>query len=110
MTRTLREYLDEQGRSPFRRWLDRLNSPAATKVTTALYRLGEGNDSNTKSVGEGVYELKIDFGPGYRVYFGWQGQQLIILLAGGSKARQQQDIKQAKEFWAAYKRSKKDER
>ncbi len=110
MTRTLREYLDEQGRSPFRRWLDRLNGPASARVTTAVKRLEEGNDSNTKSVGEGVYELKIDFGPGYRVYFGWQGRQLIILLAGGSKARQQQDIKQAKGMWATHKRRKKDER
>ncbi|MFA5530735.1 MAG: type II toxin-antitoxin system RelE/ParE family toxin [Thiohalomonadaceae bacterium] len=110
MARTLREYLDEPGRSAFRRWFDRLNGPAAAKVTIALKRLEAGNDSNTKSVGEGVHELKVDFGPGYRVYFGWQGQQLIILLAGGSKARQQQDIKQAKELWAAHKRRVREDR
>jgi len=110
LTRTLREYIDEQGRSAFGKWFERLNAPAAAKVTTALYRLEHGNDSNTKSVGEGVWELKIDFGPGYRVYFGWQGKELIILLAGGSKARQQHDIVLAKELWALYKRRKRSER
>lgn len=74
MTRTLLEYIDEQGRSPYGKWFERLNAPAAAKVTTALYRLEQGNDSNIKSVGEGVWELKINFGPGYRVYFGWQGK------------------------------------
>jgi putative addiction module killer protein len=66
----IREYVDSDGRSPFGRWFNRLNSVAAAKVTTALVRLGEGTLSNVKSVGSGVLEYRIDFGPGYRVYFG----------------------------------------
>ena len=66
----IREYTDRGGHSLFREWYDRLNTEAARKVTTALYRIGLGNFSNAKSVGAGVYECKINFGPGYRVYFG----------------------------------------
>jgi putative addiction module killer protein len=104
------EFLDEAGRSPFGRWFGRLPPPAAAKVTTALYRLAEGNTSSVKSVGHGVHELRIDFGPGYRVYFGMDGATLIILLAGGSKSRQQQDIEQAWQHWGEYKRRKRTAR
>jgi putative addiction module killer protein len=86
------EYVDSEGRSPFGRWFNRLNSPAAAKVTIALVRLGQGNVSNVKAVGLGVLEYRIDFGPGYRVYFGREGDRLVILLAGGTKQRQQDDI------------------
>jgi len=67
------EYLDEKGRSPFEIWFNKINAQAAAKVTTALVRLEGGNTSNVKSLGSGVHELKIDFGPGYRVYFGYNG-------------------------------------
>lgn len=107
MTWTLREYLDTEGRSPFGRWLDRLSGPAAAKVTTALYRMEQGNLSGAKSVGGGVFELRIDFGPGYRVYFGKDGPALVILLGGGTKKRQQQDIVHARRHWAEYKRKKR---
>jgi hypothetical protein len=60
----IREYLDPSGRSPFAEWFDSLNAPAAAKVTTALVRLEQGNFSNAKGVGAGVYECRIDFGPG----------------------------------------------
>jgi putative addiction module killer protein len=63
----------------------------------------KGNFSNVKSVGAGVSEITMDFGPGYRVYFGQDGDTLVILLGGGSKARQQDDIKAAKAAWARYK-------
>ena len=99
----IREYADSQGRSPFGRWFNRLNSAAAAKVTTALVRLGQGNISNVKSVGSGVLEYRIDFGPGYRVYFGRDGERLVILLAGGTKQRQQGDIDAAKANWQDYK-------
>jgi putative addiction module killer protein len=99
----IREYVDSDGRSPFGRWFNRLNSVAAAKVTTALVRLGEGNLSNVKSVGSGVLEYRIDFGPGYRVYFGRDGDKLVILLAGGTKQRQQDDIDAAKTNWQDYK-------
>jgi putative addiction module killer protein len=61
------EYLDSHGRSPFGKWWRRLDARAAVKVTTALYRLEQGNDATSRSVGQGVYEIRIDFGPGYRV-------------------------------------------
>jgi putative addiction module killer protein len=103
----IREYQDPKGSSPFRKWFDGLNGEAAQRVTTALYRLGLGNLSKVKSVGSGVHEYKIDFGPGYRVYFGLDGEQLVILLAGGSKQQQQRDIRLAIERWTDYKQRKK---
>jgi putative addiction module killer protein len=72
-----------------------LNPQAAAKVATAVTRLSLGNMSNVKGVGSGVFELRIDFGPGYRVYFGKDGERLVILLGGGTKQRQQRDINAA---------------
>jgi len=83
-----------------------LNAEAARKMTTPLYPVGLGNFSNVKSVGAGVYECKINFGPGYRVYFGKEGEQIVTLL-GGTKQRQQNDIKLALERWEDYKLRKK---
>lgn len=100
------EYLDEDGRSPFGRWRAELDAIARAKVTVALTRLTSGNVSNVKGVGQGVSELKIDFGPGYRVYFGRDGEAIVILLAGGTKKRQQRDIADAQVRWADYKRRK----
>lgn len=100
------EFLDVTGRSPFGRWFGQLPAPAAAKVTTALYRLEHGNTSNVKSVGQGVHELRVHFGPGYRIYFGTDGETLIILLAGGSKKGQSQDIARAHQRWAEYKQRK----
>ncbi len=82
------EYLDAGGRSPYAAWFDGLNASAAAKVSAALYRLEGGKLSNVKGVGEGVFERKIDFGPGYRVYFGKDGASVIILLGGSGKQRQ----------------------
>jgi putative addiction module killer protein len=104
------EYLDSHGRSPFETWFKRINAQAAAKVTTALVRLEGGNTSNIKSLGSGVYELKIDFGPGYRVYYGYDGPTIVILLAGGIKKRQEKDINAAKKRWIDYKEQKKKER
>lgn len=103
----IREYLDADDRSPFAEWRAKLNSPAVEKVTAALYRLSTGNFSNVKSVGAGVLEYRIHFGPGYRVYFGWDGDRIVILLAGGTKQRQDRDIRQAIGRWADYKQRKK---
>jgi len=101
------EYLDRQGRSPFAARFEDLDPVGAAKVTTAVTRLSPGNISNVKGVGAGVFETKIAFGPGYRVYFGKDGESLVILLAGGTKRRQQQDIKAAQERWQDYKDRKK---
>jgi putative addiction module killer protein len=103
----IREYRDKAGRNSFREWFDGLNSEAARRVTTALYRAGLGNLSNTKSVGAGVHECRINFGPGYRIYFGREGEQIIILLGGGTKQRQQNDIRLAIERWQEYRLMKK---
>ena len=102
----VREYNDRDGRSPYADWFDRLNAQAAAKVATALTRLADGNFSNVKGIGSGVFELKIDFGPGYRVYFGKDGKRLVILLGGGTKKRQQRDIERAVANWQDYNRRK----
>jgi putative addiction module killer protein len=83
----LREYLDPQGSSPFADWFESLNAAAAAKVTTTLARIDQGNFSSVKGVGAGVYESRIDFGPGYRIYFGKDGETIVILLGGGTKKR-----------------------
>ena len=101
------EYRDRDGQSPFGRWFARLNAEAARKVTTALYRLGQGNFSNVKGIGSGVFEHRIDFGPGYRVYFGKDGDSIVILLGGGTKHLQQKDIRYAVARWEDYKQRKK---
>ena len=90
------------GTSPFGDWFDHLDAVVAAKITTALYRLEQGNFSNVASVGSGVYECKIDFGPGYRIYFGQEGNALIILLGGGTKKTQRKDMERARRFWREY--------
>ena len=105
----VREYLDAQGRSSYAKWFNRLNVAAAVKVTTAVHRMEQGNFSHVIGVGAGVYEYRIDFGPGYRIYFGKDGDRLVILLAGGTKKRQDADISAAKAHWRDYKRQKRKE-
>ena len=100
----LRTYLAGDGRSPFEEWFSGLDAAAGAKVTVVVARLGQGNLSNVKPVGGGVLEYRIDWGPGYRVYFGRDGEVLVILLTGGTKRRQQGDIETAKALWADYKR------
>lgn len=103
------EYLDRNGHSPFAAWSDRLNREAAAKVAVALVRMQQGNLSNAKAVGAGMFEFRIDFGPGYRIYFGKDGDSLVILLGGGAKKRQQQDIQAALIRWQDYKLRKRTE-
>jgi putative addiction module killer protein len=105
----IRESLDRQGRSPFAQWFENLNAPAAAKVTVAVARMELGNFSNSKSVGEDVFEYGIDFGPGYRIYFGKDGETIVILVAGGTKNRQHRDIDDAKRRWQEYKDRRKAE-
>lgn len=103
----LEEYLEAGGASPFGAWFNNLDAIAAARVTVALARMGAGNMANSKGVGGGVLEYRIDVGPGYRIYFGRDGDTLVILLAGGTKRRQQKDIEAAQERWAEYKKRKK---
>ena len=105
----VREYLTTGGTSPYANWFNRLNATAAAKVTIAVTRMAQGNLGNAKSVGSGVQEYRIEFGPGYRIYFGRDGDRLVILLGGGTKKRQQDDIRDAQAYWADYRRRKRKE-
>jgi putative addiction module killer protein len=103
----IREYVAD-GRSPFAEWFDDLDAVTAARVDRYIRRLESGNFGAAKVVGEGVSELRLDFGPGYRVYFGRDGKTLIILLGGGSKRRQDADIAAALARWKRYQQAKKD--
>jgi putative addiction module killer protein len=103
---TILEFLDDRGASPFAAWFGVLDAVAAAKVTTAVRRLELGNFSNVKGVGGGVFEYRIDFGPGYRVYLGKDGETVVILLGGGTKKRQGRDIATAHARWSDYKKRK----
>ena len=98
-----RYYVLRDGRSPFEGWFAGLDPTARSKVTVAVARLEQGNLSNVKPVGEGVLEYRINFGPGYRIYFGRDGDALVILLTGGTKRRQQRDIRAALDMWTDYR-------
>lgn len=104
---TIKEYVTPDGVSCFGKWFERLNALAASKVSVAITRIELGNFSNTKSVGAGVWEIKIDYGPGYRVYYAKEGDTIVILLAGGTKKTQQKDIEKAKLLWVEFKKRKK---
>lgn len=97
----IREYTNNN-RAPFSDWLSSLDRPIKARVLTRIDRVRRGNFGDTKSVGEGVFELRLNFGPGYRVYFGRQGETLIILLCGGQKDSQMKDIKRAIELWVQH--------
>lgn len=103
----LRYFVRLDGKSPFDDWFARLDAAAAAKIAVALARIEQGNLSNVKGVGEGVLEYRIDWGPGYRVYFARDGDTLVILLTGGAKKRQQKDIEAAKANWIEYKQRKR---
>jgi putative addiction module killer protein len=100
-------YQEKDGSAPFAEWFDALDEQAAAKVTIAVERLRHGNFSNIKGVGEGVQEFRINWGPGFRLYLGRDGDKLVILLTGGTKRQQDKDIARAKEHWADYKKRRK---
>ncbi|WP_461507416.1 type II toxin-antitoxin system RelE/ParE family toxin [Rhodopirellula baltica] len=106
---SVREFEDENGLSPFGEWFVAQDGQAADRIREAVLRMELGNFGDVKPVGEGVSERRITFGPGYRIYFGRDGDELIILLAGGTKKRQQRDIEEAKTNWANYKARKRAE-
>jgi len=103
--RILKIYQTATGAVPFLAWLQSLRAGRTRAVILArLARVRLANMGNTRSVGEGGHELKIDYGPGYRVYFGNDGPQLVILLNGGDKSTQDEDIATAKAYWQAYQK------
>jgi putative addiction module killer protein len=107
MTIEIAVYEDSRGERPFDLWFDRLPAAYAAKVAVAVRRMADGNRSAFKPVGGGVAEWRIDWGPGLRVYLGFDGARLIILLAGGTKTRQQADVAEAIDRWGDYRRRKK---
>lgn len=108
---TITYYLTRNGKKPFKEWLNSLKDiTARNAIRIRLDRVRLGNVGNNRLVGEGVHELKIDYGPGYRVYYALDGQTVILLLLGGDKSSQKNDIAQAKAFWTDHKRRKRDEK
>ncbi|WP_417421926.1 type II toxin-antitoxin system RelE/ParE family toxin [Halomonas sp.] len=102
----LKEFLDDDGSSPYQAWFEGLDAQAAAKVATAEYRMSMGNTSRIKWF-DGIGEYRIDWGPGYRIYLAQDGEQLIILFGGGTKKRQQADIDNAKALRDRYKQRKR---
>ncbi len=103
--REIQVYLDDDGVSLFDRWLDNLrDSVGQARIRLRLKRVKLGNLGDYKSVGDGVYELRIDVGPGYRVYFGQVGSTVVLLLCAGDKGSQDRDILKAKEYWEKYEK------
>lgn len=99
------EYLTADGHNPFREWLETLNDrEARARVRVRINRIRLGNFGDCKSVGSGISELRIPYGPGYRVYFGTQGNTVVVLLCAGDKRTQQRDIGIAQERWQEYLR------
>jgi len=99
----IRIYQREDGRAPFTIWMRNLRDKRArVKILIRLDRVTVGNLGDTKPVGEGISELRIDEGKGYRVYYGRKGKEIIILLCGGDKSSQQKDIRLAKKYWRKY--------
>lgn len=103
--RSIRIYETENGKRPFEEWVkDLRDPPTVRRIQARLAGVSVGNLGDVKSVGEGVSELRLKFGPGFRIYFGADGDELIILLCGGDKGSQDKDIRKAKEYWADYRR------
>ena len=101
----LLEYVTEDGKNVFRSWIRRLkDNTARARIRVRLNRIRLGNFGDCKPVGEGVSEIRIDYGAGYRIYFGRSELTVVILLCGGTKKKQSEDIKRAQKYWAAYLR------
>lgn len=101
----IREYVTEDGRNPFREWLEGLaDRQARARIDVRLTRVRLGNLGDSRSVGGGVQELRIHYGPGYRLYFARHGDDVVILLVGGDKSGQSRDIRLAQALWADYRR------
>ncbi|MBI4179817.1 type II toxin-antitoxin system RelE/ParE family toxin [bacterium] len=106
--RTLYYFEETKGRYPYREWLMGLKNTAdIAKLDVRLTKLMLGNFGKWRAVGEGVIELKEDFGPGYRIYVAEDGPVIVVILCGGDKSTQTADIKRAKEYWRTYKSRKR---
>ena len=99
-------YVSEDGADAFDTWFRNQTADVRARVQTRLDRIELGNFGDHRGVGHGVFELRVDVGPGYRVYFGRDGKDLVVLLTGGTKKRQARDIAAAQASWRAYTREK----
>jgi putative addiction module killer protein len=104
------QYETEDGAVPFAKWFSSLGARAAAKVTAAVAQMEADNFGDHKSVGGGVWERRIHFEKGYRLYFARDGNDLVLLLCGGTKSRQRADIDEAKRYWKDYQRRKQREK
>ncbi len=102
MNYVIREFT-EGDRSPFADWFNRLDAVTAARVVRSIGRMEAGNFGDSKALKGGIHELRLTFGPGYRVYYGIEGKTLVILLGGGDKRKQSADIAAAVERWKRYK-------
>lgn len=107
MALSIREYVSADGRHPFREWLEALDVVVRARIQARILRFEMGNLGDHKSVGAGVWEARLVFGPGYRIYFGKDGKSIILLLVGGTKASQRKDIRRAQNFWRDYLEAKR---
>ena len=104
----VRHYLTAAGDDPFDEWICALQDrQARIRIVKRIDRLERGLFGDVEFCGEGVWELRVDWGPGYRVYYARSGRQIILLLLGGDKRKQDQDIKRAKEYWHEYQQRSK---
>jgi len=103
-----REYEQDDGEAPLKKWFDSLEPRATLKIRTAIAQMEAGNFGDHKPVGEGVWERRIHFERGYRIYFAKEGDELVLLFWGGTKTRQQSDIEKAKILYSEYKFRKKE--
>ena len=104
----LQNYLAATGEDPYSAWLMALTDRhARARVAVRIGRMASGNLGDVKPVGEGVWEARIDWGPGYRVYYAQAGKRLILLLCGGDKRKQQADIEVAQQYWADWQHRRK---
>lgn len=101
-------YVTENGNDAFGEWLSKQDANVIARVERRIDRIRRGNFGDHKGLGSGISELRVDYGPGYRVYYGRDGQDVVILLAGGTKRRQDRDIERARTCWEDYTREKRN--
>ena len=101
----IREYTDEQGRNLFREWVTNLrDEQAARRIADRIERMKAGNFGDVRMLGQGLSEMRIHYGPGYRLYYGREGERIYLLLCGGDKSSQSRDIEKARAYWQDHKR------
>jgi putative addiction module killer protein len=106
----VKTYKDEYGNEPFIDWLKSIKDKTIqVRIRSRLMRIEQGNLGDHRSIGEGIYELKLHFGAGYRIYYGQVGDEIVLLLSGGDKSTQERDIQRARYYWHDYRWSQKNE-